>query len=267
MSQGSGHHEVGVTAGTIEAKPDRGSALSHSQQGEAANAALGSAGDDAEGEAKGRASSDRGESLSSGAAEAKAVLGRSGGDAEAGVASGTTGSDIGMSLDNQYKEVSHDTGTIASPAPGPSGIMSADDAGAARGGGASGDGSIVELRGLSSGVGATGVPAAPPPACRAFPESLAVAVGEDVGGLGPEAFAAEGGAAVAWPAGRGVRGPARECVSVWAARLGEDACPVRGRAGTGPVGPAGVMHQVQFVGAGIAGGQARPTPASGDQAP
>src|SRR5205085_9042601 len=117
---------------------------------------------------------------------------------------------------------------------------------------------VVELPELPAGAGAARVSAAATQPHRAAVEGLAVAAGEELAGVGPEAPAGEGGAAVARPCQWGVPGPARERVDVWGAGHGEDACLVRGGPGAGAGGPAGAVHQVQPAGAGVAEGQAGP---------
>jgi len=137
------------------------------------------------------------------------------------------------------------------------GLAPADDAVAVRGGGPAGDGSVVGVRGVPAGAGGAGVPAARPQAGGAVAEGIAVALGEKLGGAGPEAFAAEGGAAVARTVERGLPGPARERFGFWATRNRENPWAVRGGPGAGPVGPAAVVHEVRAVGAGAIEGQAR----------
>src|SRR5687767_10225570 len=88
------------------------------------------------------------------------------------------------------------------------GVAPAGDARAARGGSPAGDGGVVGLPELPAGVGPTGVPAAAATPDRAAAEGLEAAVGEELVGVGPEAAAAEGGATVAGPVGRGLPGTA-----------------------------------------------------------
>ena len=167
-------------------------------------------------------------------------------------------SDIGMSQVDENKEVTDERGRDGGVDTLPAGTAVGDGTQPVRGGGPSGDGRVVELRGLSAGAGAAGVPAAAAPPHRAAAEGVAAAAGEELAGAGPEAAAGEGGAAVAWPVERGVSGPARECAGVRSAGLGEDARLVRGGPGVGACRPAGAVHEVQPAGAGTADGQAGP---------
>src|SRR5439155_20969504 len=118
----------------------------------------------------------------------------------------TTAGDEARSYQTQNKEAIDASGACASPGEKPAGVVSTDDTGAAGGGGPAGDGGVLELRGVSTGTGATGVPAASSEPHRAVLESVQAAAGEELGDIGPEAVAGEGGAAVAWPVERGVRG-------------------------------------------------------------
>ncbi len=168
------------------------------------------------------------------------------------------GGDNGMSLRHEGTEKGHDEGRITSVAGVPPGTALAGGAGAVRGGCPPGECGDLELPGLPAGAAGARVPAAAATPDRAAAEGVETTAGEELVGAGPEAAAGEGGAAVARAAERGLRGPAGERAGVRPAGLGEDARPVRGGAGVGPVRPTGAVHDVQSVGAGTAGGQARP---------
>jgi hypothetical protein len=173
--------------------------------------------------------------------------------------------DIGMSPVDGNKEESDEPGRDGGVDALPAGTAFGDGAEPARGGGASGDGRVVELPELPAGVGAARVPATTAQPRRAVAEGLAAAVGEELVGAGPEASAGEGGTAVAWSLERRVFGPPRERVGVWSSGLGEDARAMRGGPGTGACGAVGAGDEMQPVGAGTAEGQARPAP-EGDAA-
>jgi hypothetical protein len=128
-----------------------------------------------------------------------------------------------------------------------------------------------ELRGASPACG-TGdavvraVPAGTVPAgvrqSAGAPDRAAAAAVPDSGGEGPaelrpETPAVEGGPASAHAVGRFVPGPTGEPVGLRAVRLGKDAFTLCVGARTDSGGPQGVLLQVQLVGAGTAGGQAR----------
>jgi hypothetical protein len=127
-----------------------------------------------------------------------------------------------------------------------------------RSGGPASDGGVVELRGFPEGAIGARVPAASAQADRAAAEVVEAVVGKELVGVGPEASAGEGGAAIAEPVERRVSGPARERVGVWSAGLGENARLECGVAGTGAGGPALVVHQVRLAGAGVVEGETRP---------
>jgi hypothetical protein len=167
-------------------------------------------------------------------------------------------SEMGQSPEDRNKEVSDEQGCDQGADGLPAGTAFGDGAEPVRGGGASGDDRIVELPGLPSGADAAGVPAAAAQPDRTSAEGIAIAVGEELVGTGPEASAAESGAAVAWPVERGVFGSAGERAGVWSTGLGEDACVVRAGTGTGARGTVGVEHEMQSAGAGVAEGQAGP---------
>jgi len=172
-----------------------------------------------------------------------------------------------LTIPNGNKEVTDELRERSSPGEGAAGIMPGHDAGPLRGGGPSGDRGVVELRDLSLGAGAARVPAAPPEAHRALAEGVQAAPGKELANVGPQAFAAEGSAAVACASERRFSGPAGECAGLWAAGIGQDACVVRRVAGAGALGPAGVVHEGWPARPGAAGGQARPAFAGDDQTP
>jgi len=137
------------------------------------------------------------------------------------------------------------------------GAAPADDACRVRGGGAASDGGDVGLCRLLTGVVPSGVPEAAGEAHRAFAQGLEVAVGEELGRVGPEAFAGEGGTAIARAVERRLPGPAGERPGIWPAGFWEDALPCGGGPGTGAVRSAGAVHNLRPAGARPAGGQAR----------
>jgi hypothetical protein len=167
-------------------------------------------------------------------------------------------SDRSMSLFDGRREASDEPGC----ANGVGGLLTVvaagDDAERVRGSVPPGDGRVVGVCGVPSGVGATGVPAAATQANRALVEVVAAAAGEDVGVAGPEASAGEGRAAVAGTVERGVFGPTRERVGVRAARIGKDARGVCGGSGDGAIGAFGAGDEMQSAGAGVAEGEAGP---------
>jgi hypothetical protein len=165
---------------------------------------------------------------------------------------------VGMSPEDRNKEESHEQGRTDGAGALPTGTTTGDSAEPTRGGGAAGDGRNVELRDLSAGAAAARVPAAAAQPDRTPAESVAVAVGEELVGAGPEASACESGAAVARSAEWRLSGPTRECVGVWTAGFGEDARPLRGGPGVGAGGPVGFGDEVQLAGAGTTEGEAGP---------
>ena len=167
-------------------------------------------------------------------------------------------SDIGMSAVDGNKERTDEQGRDGSLDALPSGTAFGDGAESVRGGGASGDGRGVELRGILARVGRARVPTAAAQPGRAAAEGIAAAPGEELVGVGPEAAAGEGGAAVAGSVERGLSGPARECAGVWPAGLGEDARGERGVPGVGAGGPSDPQHDLQPAGAGVAEGETGP---------
>jgi hypothetical protein len=176
-------------------------------------------------------------------------------------------SDKGMSQDGRNKEESDEQGRDDGADALPSATAFGDGPESTRGGGAAGDGRVVELCDLPDGTAGAGVPAAAAQPDRAFAENLAVAAGEELGEPGFEAFAGEGGAAVAWPLERGFPGSPGERAGVWSAGFGENARIVRGCAGVGAGGPAGAAHEMQPVGAGTAQGQTRPAAEGNGEGP
>jgi transposase len=154
------------------------------------------------------------------------------------------------------EEVKHDAEPGRRSDTLPDGAAPADHACPVRCGVTASDGRDMGIRGLPAGVGPAGMPATAREPDRAGTEGLEAAPGEDLGSAGPEASADEGGAAAAGVVERGLPGPTRECAGVRPARLGENALPGRGGPGADPVGPARVVHDLQSLGAGTAGGQA-----------
>jgi hypothetical protein len=169
----------------------------------------------------------------------------------------TTG-DRGLSLEYPGQEVSHDQGRVGGVAGVPAGVAPAGGAGAVRGGGPASDGRELELCGLPAGVTGAGMSAAAAAPHRALAEGLEAAAGEELVGVGPEAAAAEGGAAVTRAVERRLRGSSGERAGLRATGVGEDTRGVCGGPGTGACGPAGAVHEVWPAGAGAVGGQTRP---------
>jgi hypothetical protein len=117
-------------------------------------------------------------------------------------------SDMEMSQVARNKEDSDEQGRTGGVDAVPAGSAVGGGAESVRGGGASGDGGLVELCGLPAGAAGAGVPAAAAQPDRASAEGVAAASGEELVDAGPEASAGEGGAAVAWAVERGVPGQA-----------------------------------------------------------
>lgn len=140
------------------------------------------------------------------------------------------------------------------------GTAPADDADTARGGGEAGDSGVVGLHGLPSGVGASGSDSALSKPDRACVEGLEAAAGEELVGVGFEAFAGESGAAVAKPSERGFFGSSGERAGVRSAGEREDARVGGGSAGVGEVGATGAVRAVWPVRAGPVGGETRLQP-------
>ena len=124
-------------------------------------------------------------------------------------------------------------------------------------GAASGTGD-AQLRALLVELERPGVSGTPASEDRASVAGIAFAVGEEPGDVRPEAFADEGGAANAELACGGLRGSQGEPVGIRQAGLREDAFVVRVGSGSGAPGSARLVHDVQPVGAGTAGGETRP---------
>jgi hypothetical protein len=136
------------------------------------------------------------------------------------------------------------------------GTALADDASPIRGGGAAGDGGDVGVCRLPAGARPARVPAASGEPDRASAEGLEAAVGEELGGAGPEAFADKGGATVAGPVERRLPGPEGECAGVRSPGIGEDALRGGGGSGVGAGRTAGVVHDERLVGSRPVGGEA-----------
>ena len=93
---------------------------------------------------------------------------------------------------------------------------------------------------------------------RTSAAGIVLAVGEDLRDVRPETVADESGAASAEPARGRLRGSQGEPAGVRQAGFREDAFVVRVGSRSGAQGPAGSLHDVQPVGAGAVGGEARP---------
>lgn len=165
-------------------------------------------------------------------------------------------SDRDLSQVDRNKEVGDEQGRDSGVDALSAGAASGDGAEPVRSGGAAGDGGIVELCELPGGAGAARMPAAPAQPDRTAAEGLTLAVGEELVGAGPEAFAGEGGAATAWSAERGIPGPSGECPRVRSSGFGEDARRVCGSPGTGAFRSLAAVDEVQPAGAGTAEGEA-----------
>src|SRR5207248_290328 len=118
------------------------------------------------------------------------------------------------------------------------GAAPAGGASSVRGGGAAGECGDLELPGLLTGVVRAGVSAAASAADRTTIEGVAAAAGEELVGVGPEASAGEGGAAIAGAVERGLCGSPREHFSLWRSGFGENARAMCGGPGVSAVGPA-----------------------------
>jgi hypothetical protein len=156
----------------------------------------------------------------------------------------------------QTEEAKHDAGPGRSGDPVFDGAAPADDPRPVRGGGAASDGGGLGLCRLPTGIGAAGVPATAGAPDRTGAQRVEAAVGQELGGAGPEAPADQGGAATAGAVERRFPGPTGERAGVRPAGFGQDTLPGRGGPGTGAVGAAGVVHDLRPAGAGVAGGQA-----------
>jgi len=117
---------------------------------------------------------------------------------------------------------------------------------------------VVELPELPARIGSAGVSAAATEADGASAEGVASAAGQEPANLRPQAAAGESSAASADTVDGRVRAATGECVAVWSAGERQDALLLRPGPGTGSCRSAGAAHEVQRVGADVAGGQARP---------
>ncbi len=152
----------------------------------------------------------------------------------------------------------HEHGGVAEAEGLPGGVASADGAGAVRGREPAGERGELELCRLPARTGGAGVCAAFAASDRTLAAGLAVAAGEELGGVGREASAAQGDAPVAGLVEWGLRRPAGERAGVWPAGIGEDARAVRGGPGIGAEGATRAVHHDGDPGAGVVGGQTRP---------
>jgi hypothetical protein len=133
-----------------------------------------------------------------------------------------------------------------------------DVPGQLRGVGPAGAAGGAQLRALPPGAGATGDAGASGQADRASVAAVAVAVRQELAGVGPQAVAGEGAATGSGAVGGFVCGPARERVGVRERGFGEDASVGGDSPGTGACRPQGAVHDVQLVGARVVDRQARP---------
>jgi hypothetical protein len=117
-------------------------------------------------------------------------------------------SDMVMSLVCGSMEASDEQECADSVGGLPAGITADGDTEPVRGGVSPGNGWIVGVRGVPSGVDATRVPAAAAQADRTIAEVVTAASGEELGIARPEATPCQGRAAVAGAVERGVFGPA-----------------------------------------------------------
>jgi hypothetical protein len=165
-------------------------------------------------------------------------------------------SDTGVSQrDGTLEEVADEPGRNRGAACRTARAAAGCDEGAVRGGGASSDGRVVELRAIPARAGTARMPAAATQPHRAVAEGLAAALGEELVGAGPEAVANESGAATAKPVERRLPGSPGERADLWPAGLGQDARPQRGVAGVGALRTARAVNEVQPAGAGVAQGE------------
>jgi len=171
---------------------------------------------------------------------------------------GTLGvsSDACMSIMDRNKEENDEQGRDGSAGVLPEGAVPGDREGPVRGGHAPGASGDVELYGLSAGIGAARVPAAPAQAYRTPDQGVEAGLGKELVGPGPEASAGEGEPATAGPAERGLPGSAGKCAGVWPAGLGENACPQCCGVGVGAERSTGALHEVQPAGTRTAEGEA-----------
>jgi hypothetical protein len=166
-------------------------------------------------------------------------------------------SDQGRSLLDRGMEENHERGDTESVAGLSEGPALADGSGAVRRGGSASDCRELELSGVPAGIAGTGVPTAAAEPSGTPAQGVAVALGEELGVVGSETSVGESSAAIAWPVERGLCGSPREHFGVRPTGHGQDARPVRGGSGTGPLGSAVSVHDDGPAGAGTAGGQAR----------
>jgi hypothetical protein len=179
-----------------------------------------------------------------------------------------TNSDSILTLCRQGREESHGQGCVATLGGVPAGVAPAGGAGPVRSGSPAGECRDLELPGLSVGVTGAGMSGEAAAADRAVAEGVAAAAGEELGGVGCEVSADEGGAAVAWSVERGLCGSSGERLGVWSSGIGEDAQSVCGGPGVGALlGPADPVHDDGAAGAGLVGGQARLEAARGVETP
>lgn len=127
-----------------------------------------------------------------------------------------------------------------------------------RGSGSASRAGDVQLRAIPAGVVRTGRPGPADQADQPAVGSVRPSAGEELGGLRPQAVAREAGPTSAELAGWEFRGPPGEPAGLRQSRLGENASAVRVGPGTGPSGPAGVLHDVRSAGTGVVGRQTRP---------
>ncbi len=166
-------------------------------------------------------------------------------------------SDRDLSLGNRGTEESHEQGCVEEIAELSAGVASAGGAGRVRSGGPAGECRDLELPGVFIGIARAGMSGAGSASDGAIVEGLASAPGEELGGVGCEVSAGQGGAAVAWSVEWGFCGSSGEHIGVWTSGFGEDAqCVCRGW-GVGAFGAADPVHDDGVAGAGFVGGQAR----------
>ena len=135
-----------------------------------------------------------------------------------------------------------------------------------RGPGAASGSRDAQLRAVPFEPERPGVPGTLAAEDRTSAAGIVLAVGEDLRDVRPEAFADQSGAASAEPARGGLRGSQGEPFGVRQAGFGEDAFVVRIGSRPGAPGAAGSLHDVQPVGAGTVGGEARPETQPGAEA-
>jgi hypothetical protein len=123
--------------------------------------------------------------------------------------------------------------------------------------GGAGDAGRTELPAIPGGAGESGMPDAEPQPGATTVAQLTLVVGEDVGPIQLVTCAVASDAATAKPTRGDLPGAARELVGVRQTGFWKDAssCGVGGT--TGPTRPLGVVHHVQLIGSGTAGGQTR----------